>query len=263
MNLGDQLQMLKSIILGLFLALATTSIQAAGPQKGSRWTDSATGMEFVGVPAGCFKMGSNHEDNEQPIHKVCVDGFWLGKYEVTQGQWQKVMGTNPSSFKKQGKCTSSNCPVEKVSWEDAQEFAEILSEKTGQEFSLPTEAEWEYACQFGKRKKLYSGSNSAKRVGWTKSNSGKRTHGVGQKKANALGLYDMTGNVWEWVEDGYGGDAYSKHEQKNPIYDGGQDRVWRGGSWFYEASYARCASRNFNSPSDSYGILGFRLSRTP
>ena len=214
-------------------------------QKGQTWTEPTTGMKFVWVPKGCFNMGSSSgESDEKPVHEVCVDGYWMGQTEVTQGQWQKMMGSNPAYFKENGECTSALCPVEQVSWSDSQDFIDKLKDRTGKNFRLPTEAEWEYACRAGGDTKKYAGAYSPDSVAWYDGNSGEKTHRVATKKANALGLYDMSGNVWEWTQDWYKGSAYSSHARNNHIYDaGGQRRVLRGGSWAGSAGYTRCARR--------------------
>jgi len=226
-------------------------------QKKAR--EHVTGMEFVWVPGGCFNMGSNHGDSdEKPVHNVCLDGFWMGKYEVTQGQWQKIMGNNPSSFKK-----GNDFPVESVSWKDANAFIKRLNSRTGNTFSLPSEAQWEYSARSGGKNQKYSGGDDVNRFAWYTSNSGGSTHKVGTKTSNDLGIYDMSGNVWEWCQDIYAKDAYKKHSSKNPIYaQSGSDRVRRGGSWFNSPANVRCASRYRNTPDNRYSFLGFRLLRT-
>ncbi|SLM27492.1 conserved hypothetical protein [Desulfamplus magnetovallimortis] len=228
------------------------------PEAGDTWREPVTGMEFVWVPGGCYMMGSNSGDSdEQPVHEVCLDGFWIGKYEVTQGQWKKIMGNNPSSFRK-----GDDYPVEKVSWYDAQQFISKLNKAGGKAFSLPTEAQWEYAARSGGKNQEYSGSNSIDSVAWYGSNSGGSTHRVGTKAANGLGIYDMSGNVWEWCQDIYAKDAYSKHARNNPVYAGsGSGRVVRGGSWGNEPAYIRCAGRDWFAPGDTDRDLGFRLFR--
>ncbi len=239
---------------------ATASTPVASEESGGKtWREPTTGMEFVWVPGGCYQMGSNDgEPDEKPVHEVCVDGYWLGKYEVTQEQWERVMRSNPSRFKKGG-----NYPVEKVSWYDTQDFIKRL-DAGGKKLRLPTEAEWEYACRSGGRDETYSGGNSADQVAWYESNSVGSTHAVGTKSANGLGLYDLSGNVWEWVEDIYSDTAYSAHGRSNPIYTGGgSNRVYRGGNWYGKPVSVRCASRDRSEPgSRNYG-LGFRLARTP
>jgi formylglycine-generating enzyme required for sulfatase activity len=217
-------------------------------------------MELVKIPAGCFQMGSNNGgDDEKPVHRVCIsEDYYLGQYEVTQGQWKAIMGSNPSYFKKGDKH-----PVESVSWNEVQTFIRKLNAKTGKHYRLPTEAEWEYACRSGCKDQTYCGSNSVGSVAWYGGNSGHKTHPVGQKQANGLGLYDMSGNVWEWVQDRYGGSYY----QNSPVNDpsdpsGGSGRGDRGGRWGYDASNSRSAFRDRAAPTSSGNGLGFRLART-
>jgi formylglycine-generating enzyme required for sulfatase activity len=225
------------------------------PQPGDTWTEPVTGMEFVWVPGGCYQMGSYDGDNdERPVHEVCVDGFWMGKYEVTQVQWERVMGNNPSRFKK-----GNNYPVERVSWHDAKEFIRKLN-TGGFKFRLPTEAEWEYAARSGGKREMYSGGNDVNRVAWYVGNSGMTTHSVGTKAANGLGLYDMSGNVWEWCEDSYGDySSGSVTNPRGPYQDG--FRVLRGGSWGGFARNARSAFRFRRYPDFRYSSFGFRVSR--
>jgi formylglycine-generating enzyme required for sulfatase activity len=213
-------------------------------------------MKLVYVPGGCFMMGSSaddndHQEDEGPVHKVCVDSFWMGQYEVTQGQWEKVMGENPSKFNKGG-----NYPVETVSWSDAQGFIKKLNSRAGKSYRLPTEAEWEYACRAGGSSK-YCGGNDVDAVAWYEKNSGTTTHTVGGKKANSFGLYDMSGNVWEWCADWYGRSYYVSSTQDNPQGpDSGSDRVIRGGTTIWSA---RAAYRNERSPVNRNYYFGFRL----
>ena len=229
----------------------------AVPLEGQIWQEPVTGMEFVFIPGGEFYMGSDNWDlGEKPVHKVYVDGFWLGKYEVTQGHWQAVMGSNPSYFK-YGKTN----PVEQVSWEDAQDFIWRLNAKSVTKFRLPTEAEWEYASRAGTSWDSYSSLND---IGWGKANSSGAPHFVGQKRPNFFGLYDMLGNVWEWCQDIYGN--YSSEYARNPAgpstNDGSANRVIRGGSYRSDGQYLRSACRNLSAPSLRYNHLGFRLART-
>ncbi len=225
---------------------------------GRTWRDPTTGMEFVFVPGGCYRMGSNSgQHDEKPVHEVCVDGFWMGKFEVTQAEWQRVMGSNPSGFK------GDRNPVEQVSWNDAQEFIKRLNAKGNGTFRLPTEAEWEYAARSGGKDEKYAGGNDVNRVAWYGGNSGNKTHPVGTKAPNGLGLYDMSGNVWEWCQDWYNDKAYSQHSRQNPIYSGGGgSRVDRGGSWFFNARLVRAADRDGGDPGGRSRDLGFRLLRT-
>ncbi|MGM9799626.1 MAG: SUMF1/EgtB/PvdO family nonheme iron enzyme [Muribaculaceae bacterium] len=216
-------------------------------------------FEMVYVPGGTFTMGataeqgSDADSDEKPTHRVTLSGYYIGKYEVTQAQWKAIMGNNPSSFE------GDNLPVEFVSWDDCQEFIRKLNKLTGKKFSLPTEAQWEYAARGGKSGGTkYSGSNNIGNVAWYEDNSGDKTHPVGEKSPNDLGIYDMTGNVWEWCQDWYG--DYSSYSQTNPTGPGsGSRRVNRGGSWYIIAMYCRVSNRNFNTPDDKYSYLGFRL----
>lgn len=240
------------VTIMLLLLLPAVSLAAA-------YTDSITGMEFVPVKGGCFQMGDTFGDGGEKVHQVCVDGFFMGTYEVTQGQYQKIMGTNPSHFKACG----LNCPVENVSWEDAQEFIRQLNERTGRNYRLPYEAEWEYAARSGGKNEQFAGTSDLDDLGgyaWFGDNSGKKTHAVGTRRPNGLGLYDMSGNVWEWCKDWYSDDYYAKSPQKNPRGPlSGSDRVLRGGSWNGSAGYARAAIRYYFTPGIRNHFLGFRL----
>ena len=217
-------------------------------------------IEMIKVEAGTFMMGATPEmeipdDDEKPVHQVTLtNDYYIGKYEVTQALWQTVMESNPSSFK------GNNLPVEQVSWNDCQEFIGKLNSITGRKFRLPTEAEWEYAARGGRKslKYQYSGGNAISEVAWYTNNSGINTHPVGMKQANELGLYDMTGNVWEWCQDYYG--QYIGRPQVNPLGDlKGTFRVFRGGSWLFEAAYCRVAYRAGGAPDYHRNHLGFRL----
>jgi formylglycine-generating enzyme required for sulfatase activity len=229
------------------------------PEKGDTMTDPTTGMKLVYVPKGCFQMGSppNEEgrrDNEGPVHKVCVDGFWMGKYEVTQGQWREIMRGNPAKFQK-----GDDFPVEQVSWTDTQEFIAELNRKSNKTYRLPTEAEWEYACRADGSGK-YCGGDNLDTLGWYYKNSGKSTHPVGKKQANDFGLYDMSGNVWEWCGDWYEKDYYKKSPLNNPPGSrSGKYRVLRGGSWSGDRDYARCSFRFRYYPNDRLNDVGFRV----
>ena len=240
-------------------------------------TDPYTGMEFIKVQAGTFMMGCTSEqgsdcyDLEKPAHSVTLTrDYLMGKYEVTQAQWVRVMGSNPSYFQ-----NCDNCPVERVSWNDIQEFLVKLNQQTGtkgtstkgtgKRYRLPTEAEWEYAARGGNKSKGYkyagakgTGSNSIGSVAWYDDNSGDKTHPVGQKAPNELGLYDMSGNVWEWCSDWYG--DYSSSSQTDPKGpSSGRNRVLRGGSWYNFPIRCRVSYRSLNTPGGGVNLTGFRL----
>ncbi len=232
-------------------------------RNGNRTTYTVNGVSFtmVSVAGGTFTMGATSEQvsdadaDEKPSHDVTLNGFSIGQTEVTQGLWEAVMGSNPSSFKK-----GENYPVEQVSYWDCKSFISKLNSLTGKNFRLPTEAEWEYAARGGRHSQgyKYSGSNSPGSVAWYSDNSGKTTHPVATKAANELGLYDMSGNVWEWCNDWYG--DYSAAEQTNPRGPGsGSYRVYRGGSWYSDAGNCRASYRRRSTPSRRSNILGFRL----
>ncbi|WP_282782459.1 bifunctional serine/threonine-protein kinase/formylglycine-generating enzyme family protein [Phaeodactylibacter xiamenensis] len=217
---------------------------------------------MVRVPGGSFTMGctseqSDCDDDESPTHRVELSSFSIGKFEVTQAQWEAVMGSNPSKF---SGCKS--CPVEKVSWNDVQDFIDKLNRMTGGNYRLPTEAEWEYAARGGSRSRghKYSGSDNLGSVGWYYSNSDYKTHPVGKKSPNELGLYDMSGNVYEWCSDWYDKDYYSSSPARNPKGPGGgSDRVIRGGDWIISAWDCRVSYRGYDGPDNRHGNLGFRL----
>ena len=227
--------------------------------KGKTWTESEfTNMEFIWVEGGSFRMGDQFGDgdsDEKPVHEVRVDGFYMGKFEITQAQWHTIMGDNPSKFKK-----GDNYPVEKVSWVDTQEFIRKLSQKSGKTFRLPTEAEWEYAARSGGKKEKYSGGDSLDKVAWYNGNSKRTTHPVGGKAANGLGLHDMSGNVWEWCADWYDENYYNDSPRDNPKGPSlGLDRVFRGGGLLDSPWFVRVADRLRVEPGDRGCYLGFRL----
>ena len=227
------------------------------------WTEPVTGMEFVWIPKGCYKMGcgpwaGNCRSDEKPVHEVCVEGYWLGKHEVTQGQWKKVMSSNPSEFKK-----GDRYPVDTVSWTMAKEFIKKLSSKNNGRFTfrLPVEAEWEYACRSGGKGEKYAGGGDLDRIAWVGSKSGNSTHAVGTKAPNGLGLYDMSGNVEELVEDIYYWEGYSKHRRETPI-DRETLLALRGGSWEDDPENLRCTARSqILGRLGHWGQSGFRLVR--
>ena len=216
-------------------------------------------FKMIRVEHGTFMMGAtpeqkNPEDDEKPVHQVTLSSYYIGETEVTQALWQAVMGKNPSEFK------GDNLPVEQVSWNDCQTFIEKLNEITHRNFRLPTEAEWEFAARGGNKSShtQYSGSDNLDEVAWYDGNSGNKTHLVKTKKANELGIYDMTGNVLEWCQDWYG--YYSSDFQTNPTGPkSGTSRVRRGGSWNYNARYCRLSRRCCYSPGFCGSRLGLRL----
>ena len=215
---------------------------------------------MVYVSGGTFTMGGTSEQgsdaksDEKPTHSVTLSSYYICKYEVTQALWRAVMGSNPSLDK------GDNLPVECVSWDDCQTFINRLNSYTGRNFRLPTEAEWEFAARGGNysRHYKYSGSNYIGDVAWYDNNSGNRTHPVGSKQPNELGLYDMSGNVYEWCSDWYG--SYSSYSQNDPTGpNSGSERVLRGGSWIFIARYCRSSIRSNYTPGYSNGYLGLRL----
>lgn len=219
--------------------------------------------EMVFVKGGSFKMGSvlGGED-ERPVHEVLVDDFYIGKYEVSQVEWTTIMGKDTVKCYFDG-CDS--CPVERVTWYNVKEFIQKLNLKTNMNYRLPTESEWEYAARGGAVSKgfKYSGSNLDISVAWRVGNSNARTHPVGRKKPNELGIYDMTGNVFEWCSDYYSVNWYRVSPRENPTGpEGGFYRVIRGGSWFYDYSGLRTSDRESANPSFRYGYVGFRLCRS-
>jgi len=249
------------------------------PSAGEIWKEPVTGMEFVWVPGGCYEMGcgswtSDCARDEKPVHEVCVDGFWMGKTEVTQGQWNQIMGDNPAKFKK-----GDNYPLENALYEEMEKFMNKLStvSKGAYVFRFPTEAEWEYACRSGGKPEKYAGGSDLNQVAWYSGNSDDSTHAVATKAPNGLGLFDMSGNVHEWCADYYRGWAYKKHKRNNPLFGmegeelaGSKQKVYRGGCWNSKPKFSRCAARSYELPLDflSYmkayrkNDLGFRLVRS-
>ena len=230
-------------------------------------TFTVNGVSFtmIAVEGGTFQMGATSEqgsvayDSEKPVHSVALSDYYIGETEVTQELWQAVMGSNPSNFS-----GYPQRPVEQVSWNDCQEFITKLNNLTGKNFRLPTEAEWEYATRGGIKSQgyKYSGSYKIGNVAWYYDNSSSKTHDVKTKQANELGIYDMSGNVWEWCQDWYG--SYNSGSQTNPtgptsgsyrVY-----RVYRGGGWGGDAGSCRVSLRNFDNPDYRNNNLGLRLS---
>lgn len=242
------------------------------------YSSFAGGADMTLVKGGTFKMGNTFEENfedELPVHSVTLNDFYIGTYEVTQGEWKSVMGNNPSQFK-----GDDNKPVENVSWFDAVNYCNKLSEKEGltpcytfgrnnaviwnqsaNGYRLPTEAEWEFAARGGLKSKnyVYAGSNNLDEVGWFKDNSGGTTHPTGTKRANELGLYDMSGNVWEWIWDWYS-NSYASDAVSNPEgVTSGFERGRRGGSWHIVSKSSRSSNRLGSPPQMVFNFVGFRI----
>jgi formylglycine-generating enzyme required for sulfatase activity len=216
-------------------------------------------MDMVPITGGTFSMGdaSSRYTDEKPVRMVQLPTFYISKYEVTEAEWFAVMGKYPVGLNA-GHCAS--CPIRMVSWQDAQNFIRKLNALTGQNFRLPTEAEWEYAAKGQSGHLRYSGSNEPNVAGWYEGNADGKVHAVGQKSANAFGLFDMTGNVREWCSDWYYEKAYDKNV-KLPVEQGTQ-RVFRGGSWDDEAEYCRNAVRAREYPHYRDERTGFRLAQS-
>ena len=215
--------------------------------------------EMVLVKGGCFMMGGKESKFQKPIHEVCVGNFFIGKYEVTQKQWKEITGNNPSKFQ------CDNCPVERISWNDIQDYIAKLNAKTGQTFRLPTEAEWEYAARGGNQSSgyKYSGSNNVDDVAWYSDNAGSRTHKVGTKKDNELGIFNMSGNVMELCADWWAEDYYRRSPKNSPTGPNtGSYRVYRGGSWSATIKGCRVWFRYRTEPDYKYSGIGFRLARS-
>jgi len=239
-----------------------------GAASGADFTESKDGLDIdmVFVKCGAKKIGCTNDPcdlNERYAHTVNLSSYYIGRYPVTQRQWKAVMGTNPSNFVGDGQ------PVETVSWNDAQDFISALNAKTGGKYRLPTNAEWEYAARGGAEggDYLYPGSNTVDDVAWHSGNSGGTTHPVGGKLPNELGLYDMGGNVFEWVNDRY----QNRYPQESPVGapfvnpqgpDTGSTRVIRGGSWAQGETFCRVSARTDEPPASPRNLIGFRLALT-
>ena len=271
------------ILLSVNCAYAIEANTKKSTPPAPPFKEPVSGMDMVFVKGGCYMMGDiygdgvtedgdlNGPNEEKPVHEVCVDDFYIGKYEVTQGEWKTVMGANPASY---STCSSDNCPIDNVSWDDVQGFIGKLNSKSGEnKYRLPTEAEWEYAARSGGKNERYAGGNDVSSVSWHDVNSGYRnqdtpnkatSHPVGKKMPNGLGIYDMSGNAWEmtgdWFEDSY----YTKSPRKNPNGPSeGTSRVKRGGcaTGFYINS--RTSRRSSYEPGTPNHLVGFRLLKTP
>jgi len=259
-EMSQLIELSDKVSAGLTEQVVTSNVSDAAGQKKvgtagiQTFTVNGVSFEMVSVEGGNYKMGADDSDagnNEYPVHMETIADFMIGRTEVTQGLWQAVMGTNPSSFK------GPVLPVENVSWNDCQEFLTRLNALTGQNFRLPTEAEWEYVARGGKksRETTYSGNNDPVFVAWFAGNSNSTSRPVGGKTANELNIYDMSGNVWEWTADLYS-DNYNFPRTGGST---GTSRVIRGGSWRDAASLCRVSNRSCSTPDGSSNDLGFRL----
>lgn len=271
---------------------AAAADNATQPRAGQAWTEPVTGMEFRWIPAGCFDMGSpedepGREPDEGPVHRVCLAGFWMGRTEVTGGQWKAITGQDPSLIKNE-----DTYPVDMISWDMAQDYVARLNKRAGGGFRLPTEAEWEYACRAGTSTAFFYGDeithdqaafdkrfrlpaeplDPSRRKPRRKKTAKPRTRiwpnmhtsVAGSYPANAFGLVDMHGNLWEWCQDVYDARFYAASPEKNPRKDeGGESRALRGGAWVTRADTLRCANRGYAWPDLRTSFYGLRLVRDP
>ncbi len=260
--------------------------EKAAASERKEFTDPATGMEFVYIRGGCYQMGDicgDGDADEKPVHKVCVDDFYMGKYDVTVGDFRRFVNDTgyiteaekgngcyvggargehdrSKNWNDPGFIQEDRNPVVCVTWNDAKAYAGWMQRKSGKEVRLPTEAEWEYAARSGGKAEEYAGSNDVDSVAWYTSNSGGKTHPIGTKAGNRLGLYDMSGNVWQWTADWFGEEYYGESPKDNPQGPGsGQYRVLRGGSWYCARQGVRAVSRHMGAPAIRLYNLGFRL----
>ena len=233
--------------------IPSTLSSALSPLVTSFTLAKGIALEMVWIPAGVFQMGDSAFG---PVHRVELDGFWMGKYEITQAQYECITGKNPSRFK------GANHPVEQLNWTSATDFCQKLKSKTGKTFQLPTEAQWEYACRAGGRTR-FAHADSESGLGdyaWYSGNAENKTHPVGGKLPNAFGLHDMIGNVYEWCSDWYEDKYYSKSPGRNPPGPRvGECRVLRGGAWSVDPSYCPPAYRSATPPTFSRFHMGFRV----
>src|SRR3989338_6090740 len=230
---------MKKVMINIVIMISSIFLFVNTAAADSSKSKNIDGMVFI--KGGCFQMGDSFGDGyagERPVHEVCVNDFYIGEAEVTQGEWKVFMAENPSVNK-----WGDNYPVDSVDWEDVQEFIKKMNVKTGKSYRLPTEAEWEYAARSGGRKDKFAGTNDESELeeyGWYYKNSDNETHPIKQKKPNAIGLYDMSGNVWEWASDLYDGSYYEISPKDNPKGpDNGMYHMLRGGSWYSVAKNAR------------------------
>lgn len=255
----------KYTVLFCLLCGSAAAVLAQGSTKTTQMKDlnfTVKGVTFtmVAVQGGTFTMGATYEqigdnyEDEEPTHKVTLSSYYIGKFEVTQELWIALMGENPSFYR------NEKCPVECVSWNDCQQFIAKLNQLTGKKFRLPTEAEWEFAARGGVRSReyKYSGSFDVDKVGVCGLDWNSGTRPVGSKAANELGIYDMSGNIYEWCQDWFA--RYRSADQENPQgAPSGTSRVMRGGSWFVSPNYARVSNRSGSEPDARFIHIGFRL----
>ncbi len=256
----------------VFPEAAAKRLQVADNPPAKMWREELSGMEFIWVEGGCYKMGSpprasGRDSDEEPVREKCVAGFWMGIYEVTQAQWRTIMRSNPSRFK-----TSDDHPVERVNYDDAVAMVERLNNQYRDRatFSLPTEAQWEFACREGGLRRVYPGVEHINKMAWLRDNSRNSTQVTGSRMPNLLGLYDMSGNVWEWVQEAYDRNGYEMQSASRDMDDmkikrpprekhQGLHRVIRGGSWRDAPDALRCANRGFTRFSEKRPDIGLRL----
>lgn len=254
------------LFLLLCLTILPLAINDSLHAEDLKHVGSIEGMEFVLVKGGCFEMGDifgGGNANEKPTHEICVGDYYISKYEVTQGQWNEINYNNPSSIK-----NCDDCPVDNVSWNGVQTFIEKLNQKTGEKYRLPTEAEWEYASRSGGEDEKWAGTNrelELEKYAWYGSNWKKGYKPVAQKASNGLGIYDMSGNVWEWCSDWYGDNYYKNSRRYNPKGPpSGIHRVFRGGCWKNGIRDIRASARHHSPSGGRYNrYIGFRLAITP
>ncbi|MDF1614394.1 formylglycine-generating enzyme family protein [Desulfurivibrio dismutans] len=256
----------------MFCGEALPEQELTGATDTGLWVDPKTGTELVLVPAGSFRMGNIWDDggrDEQPVHLVQVAAFQLARYPVTQAQWQAVMGDNPAAVS--GEIfVGDHKPVVNVSWNDAQEFIARLNRAGGENYRLPSEAEWEYAARAGGKEHKWAGGSDEKTLteyAWFSANSQGRPQPVGRKLPNGLGLHDMSGNVWEWCEDVWHPNYEGAPADSSPrlsVEPGDREarrRVMRGGSWNFNALNARTTYRDWNDIDYRFFVIGLRLAR--
>ncbi|MDX9995226.1 MAG: SUMF1/EgtB/PvdO family nonheme iron enzyme [Rhodocyclaceae bacterium] len=244
------------------LAYPLLACTIAAPVGAETWTEPLSGMEFVRVPGGCYMMGDTFgggDHNESPAHEVCVGEYWIGRFEVTQGEWGALMPDNPSAWG-----GGKRHPVDGVTQQDVATLtARLGTMHPDRRFRLPTEAEWEYACRGGGRQEQFGGTPPPEGANTAEyaDRHGEGTLPVGSFPPNALGLHDMSGNLWEWVSDVYAADAYLRHTRTDPHYQAeGPARLLRGGGWSHDAFFARCSKRHMHCrPTARFDFVGVRL----